>query len=243
MYFLIFIAGIVAGFVGGAAAGGGLISAPILMLLGLPPHTAIGTNKLGGVGMTSMSFREYHKAGKIPYFIGIPVLLVLVAASIIGASYVANISPEMLQKGFGLMMLFVLALSLFENKIGIEKKRLSIKQATLGLFLFVPIGFFAGIVGGGQGVLVVFTLVSFFGLSFLEGNGVKSFVSFFMVGATALIFALNGFVDLFAGGILFSGNLIGSSIGAKTAINKGDKWVKNLFLVLVVALAIKLLLF
>jgi uncharacterized membrane protein YfcA len=240
---LIFIAGIAAAFVGGAAAGGGLISTPILMLLGFPAHVAIGTNKLGALGLTGMSFHEYHKAEKIPYHIGFPVLLVVLAASVIGASSVMLVDAESLQKVFGFVMLAALGLTLLDRKLGQAKRNMCHKKATLGMLLFLPIGLLSGLIGAGQGVLSVFVLVSFFGLSFLDGNGVKSFFSFFMVAVTAFIFAMNGFVDLFAGGVLFAGMVIGSRIGARTAIRKGDDWVKKFFLVLVSVLAIKLLLF
>lgn len=243
MYILIFIAGIAAAFVGGAAGGGGLISTPILMLLGFPPHVAIGTNKLGALGLTGMSFNEYHKAKKIPYHIGIPVLLVVIAASIFGASFVASLDAELLKKFFGFVMLAVLGLTLFDRGLGIEQNKACKKKATAGMLLFVPIGILSGLIGAGQGVLSVFVLVSLFGLSFLEGNGVKSFFSFFMVGITGIIFAMNGFVDLLAGGILFAGMLIGARIGARTALEKGDHWVKKIFLALMMVLAIRLLLF
>jgi uncharacterized membrane protein YfcA len=243
MYVLIFLAGIVAAFVGGAAAGGGLISTPILMLLGFPPHVAIGTNKLGALGLTGVSYHEYSKAKKVPYKIGIPVLLVVIAASVIGASSVMMIDEQTLQKIFGLMMLGILGLTLFDRKLGLSEQKACNKKATLGMLLFLPIGLLSGFIGAGQGVLSVFVLVSLFGLSFLEGNGVKSFFSFFMVGITVIIFAMNGFVDLLAGGVLFAGMIIGSRIGAKTALKKGDNWVKKFFLVLVLVLSIKLLLF
>jgi uncharacterized membrane protein YfcA len=242
-YILIFIAGLASSFIGGAAGGGGLISTPILMLLGFPPHVAIGTNKMGALGLTGMSTREYHKAGKIPFKIAIPVLIVVLAASVIGASSAAMLDAQTLKLGFGFIMLAAVALTLLDKKMGLEKRVLKKSNATMGLMLFVPIGLLGGVIGAGQGILSVYVLVSLFGLSFLEGNGTKSFFSLFMVGVTAVIFALNGFVDFFAGGVLFAGMVIGSRIGAKTAIRKGDKWVKNIFLVLVLALAIKLLLF
>ena len=44
---LIFImaGGFLAGFVDSIAGGGGLVSLPVLMAAGLPPHLALGTNK------------------------------------------------------------------------------------------------------------------------------------------------------------------------------------------------------
>ena len=47
IYILIFVmgGGFLAGFVDAIAGGGGLISLPVLLATGMPPHLAIGTNK------------------------------------------------------------------------------------------------------------------------------------------------------------------------------------------------------
>jgi len=48
IYALLFLAGLCAGFVDSIAGGGGLISLPVLLSVGLPPQVALGTNKLQG---------------------------------------------------------------------------------------------------------------------------------------------------------------------------------------------------
>ena len=44
--FLLFSAGCFAGFVDSIAGGGGIITLPVLLAVGVPPHQAIATNKL-----------------------------------------------------------------------------------------------------------------------------------------------------------------------------------------------------
>ena len=48
MFMLLFSTGFAAGFVDAIAGGGGLISLPVLLSVGLPPQMALGTNKLQG---------------------------------------------------------------------------------------------------------------------------------------------------------------------------------------------------
>src|ERR1700726_1138941 len=43
---ILFFTGLVAGFVDSIAGGGGLITLPVLLNLGIPPQFALGTNKL-----------------------------------------------------------------------------------------------------------------------------------------------------------------------------------------------------
>ena len=59
-YYLLFLAtGIFAGFIDAIAGGGGIITIPVLLASGMPPHVALATNKLQGTfgsGMASLNF-------------------------------------------------------------------------------------------------------------------------------------------------------------------------------------------
>ena len=57
-YWPVFPAVFVAGIVDAIAGGGGLITLPVYMLVGLPPHEAIGTNKMSScMGTTTATYR------------------------------------------------------------------------------------------------------------------------------------------------------------------------------------------
>ena len=56
-------AAFVAGFIDSIAGGGGLITIPALLLSGLPPQLALGTNKVGcclGTGVAMLNFARSH---------------------------------------------------------------------------------------------------------------------------------------------------------------------------------------
>ena len=57
----------IAGFVDAIGGGGGLISIPAYLFCGLPPHLAIGTNKLSSSMGTSIATWRYAKNGYIPW--------------------------------------------------------------------------------------------------------------------------------------------------------------------------------
>ena len=59
VYAIFLAVGIVAGFIDAIAGGGGIITIPVLLAAGIPPHLALGTNKLQAVfgsGMASLNF-------------------------------------------------------------------------------------------------------------------------------------------------------------------------------------------
>ncbi|MEZ4528710.1 MAG: TSUP family transporter [Desulfobacterales bacterium] len=59
---LLFVTGLAAGFVDSIAGGGGLITLPVLLSVGLPPQLALGTNKLqGSFGTLSAAYNFIRK--------------------------------------------------------------------------------------------------------------------------------------------------------------------------------------
>src|SRR5512135_2875014 len=60
---LLFATGLVTGTVDAIAGGGGLISLPMLLSLGVPPHIALGTNKLQNSVGTFSAVCRYYRAG------------------------------------------------------------------------------------------------------------------------------------------------------------------------------------
>jgi uncharacterized membrane protein YfcA len=49
MLLLVIAGGFLAAFVDSVVGGGGMIAIPVLLMTGMPPHLALGTNKLGGL--------------------------------------------------------------------------------------------------------------------------------------------------------------------------------------------------
>lgn len=70
---LLFAVALVAGFIDAIAGGGGLITIPALLMTGMPPALALGTNKLQACGVLSASLYFASKSGQfsgsLAYFI------------------------------------------------------------------------------------------------------------------------------------------------------------------------------
>ena len=62
---LLFGTGLVAGFVDSVAGGGGLITLPVLMNLGIDPKLALGTNKLQATFGSGSASWHYARAGTV----------------------------------------------------------------------------------------------------------------------------------------------------------------------------------
>ena len=60
---LLFVVGASAGFIDSIAGGGGMISLPALMAVGIPPHIALATNKLQGTFGSLTATLNYMRKG------------------------------------------------------------------------------------------------------------------------------------------------------------------------------------
>ena len=100
------IAGILSGMFG---IGGGVIIVPALMFLcGFSQLKAQGTSLailLPPVGI--FAFIEYYKRGQVNIKAGILIVIFLVIGSVFGSKLAQNIPTEVLQKGFGVLMILI----------------------------------------------------------------------------------------------------------------------------------------
>ena len=103
-YWPVFPAVFIAGIVDAIAGGGGLITLPVYMLVGLPPHEAIGTNKMSScMGTTTATYR-FAREGYINFRLALFAVVFALAGSYTGAQISLRISNE----SFKILMLFIL---------------------------------------------------------------------------------------------------------------------------------------
>lgn len=116
-----------AGFVDSIAGGGGLISLPAYLIVGLPPHQAIASNKFSAaIGTTASAFRFFRKG-----YMSRECLLYIVLAMLgaqVGSRFAVHI-PERLFQGIMLIVLPLVALFSFLSQRRREKLEQEQKEA------------------------------------------------------------------------------------------------------------------
>lgn len=239
----VFAVGIIASFIGTNVGGGGLISVPALIFLGLPPQMAIATNKVGSFGMTGAGLIRFHKGKKVNYKIGFPIAALAIIGAYFGANTLLTIPNVILEKLVGVVILAILTLVLLNNNLGIKRviKEYSLLRTSLGYLAFLFIGFWGAFFGGGFAIFSTYVLITVFGLTFLESAGTTKPLGVGIAIMSIIIFGLGGAINWIYGVLLLIGMTTGSYLGAGYGIKKGNMWVKRLFVVIVVVSAIKLL--
>ena len=232
-----------AGFIDSIAGGGGLIQLPAL-LIGLPKsETAevLGTNKLSSVFGTTTAAALYRKQikpdPKILIAMGLPAFL-----GSAGGAVLASKIPTSSMRPMVLVLLIIVAvytwfkpdLGKFENLRHLPKRRVQI-AAIAG----VVIGFYDGIFGPGTGSFLMLILVASLGYAFITASAIAKVVNVATNVGAIMVFGINGAVLWQIGIILGIANITGAVIGARLAIKGGSTLVRKVFLLVTVALIVK----
>lgn len=232
-----------AGFVDSIAGGGGLIQLPAL-LIGLPKsETAevLGTNKLSAVFGTTTAAALYRKQikpdPKVLIAMGVPAFL-----GSAGGAVLASKIPTSSMRPMVLVLLIVVAiytwfkpdLGKFENLRHHSKRRIQI-AAIAG----AVIGFYDGIFGPGTGSFLMLILVASLGYAFITASAIAKVVNVATNVGAILVFGIHGAVIWQIGIIMGVANISGAIIGSRLAIKGGSTLVRKVFLIVTVALIIK----
>lgn len=242
---LIFITGIIAGFLNTVGGGGSLLAMPVLIFSGLPSAVANGTNRIALMIQNIVAVINFKNKGyfypKICIMLGIPAIL----GSIIGAKVAIDISGELFEKILGIVMLVVLVLIIWrpEKKFikPIDIDKLSIKRRIAAIIAFFFVGFYGGFIQGGVGFIIILTLGLITGMSLVKINSLKVFIVAIYMISSLIVFIVNGKVDWGLGILLAAGNGIGGYLGSNFAVSKGDKWIRRFIFIVMVIMAGKLL--
>ncbi len=236
-YFQLFgslLIGLAAGFIGAIAGGGGMITVPFLLFLGLPPQVALATSKFGGLGMCSGAIIKFVKEKAINWKVAIILSIGGIVASLIGSKILLSTSPQLLEKIIAILLLLLLPTIFVKKGFGIKKMKVHSWMKVLGVIIYFLLSIMASMFGG-LGVLMITTVVYFFGLSMIEANA-TDIISYAVLSVVAvIIYIIHGIVNFPLGLALFVGLFIGGYAGAHTAIKKGNQWVKLVFAIVIIA--------
>lgn len=237
MLLIIIFFGFLAAFIDAVVGGGGLISTPALLAVGMQPATALGTNKLASSFGSLTSTISFIRSGKVDFNVVGKLFPLSFAASIIGAVTATVLPPELLKPMIIIMLSIVLIYTLVKKDWGsvTTYKKLSPVRMFFFCMILVLIGFYDGFIGGGTGSFLLFALL-FVGFDFLRAAGNAKFLNFASNIGALFLFMYMGKVDYTVGLIMGIAMIAGSYVGSQFALKKGVAYVKLLFIIVTVLL-------
>ena len=241
-YFGVAMAGLLASILSGfAGSGGGLISTPFLILIGIPPHVALGTIRFASLGNSIGALQRLAKGGQVIWKLAVPLSVISLVAAWFGAQALIDIAPDVVRKVIGGVMILLVPAVFYKSKYGIDRIKKSALVEKLGYLAYGIVAFFHAAFGSGIATFLNYVLIYMFGLTATQASATRRIPTMVLTVVTLIVFAQHSFVHYGYGVLLFVTMYIGSSIGAHLALLKGNVWVMRLLGTVVVLSAVKLL--
>lgn len=242
-YILIVAVGVVAGIINTMAAGGSMLTLPVLMALGMPPNMANGTNRIAIFLQNVVGVSSFHKEKVMDFPSGFKVGIPAAIGAIAGAFIAVNLNDEVMKLAIAGVMVVVFLLILLKPNRWINSHE---EHPPIPYWLQVIIYFFVGVYGGfiqaGVGFFLLTSLVLASGYELVKSNALKLFVILLYTPIALVIFFVHGDVNLWVGLVLAVGNMTGAWIGTKIAMRGGAKFIRWFVLVAILGAATKLFL-
>jgi uncharacterized membrane protein YfcA len=232
---LLIISGILVGFINTLAGGGSIVSLSVLMILGLPPGLANGTNRIGIAIQTFTAAANFKKQKVLPVKKALLLSIPAIAGSIIGSWIAVDINEDAFKTAIGIIMLVMMIFIVFNPQKYIYGRKDIIKKP-LKPWVFI-VFFFLGIYGGflhmGIGYFLLATIVLGTGYDLVKANAMKVLIILIYTPFTLAVFIFNNQIDWSYGLLLSLGTVIGAFIASNMAVKKGVAFVKWVIIIVI----------
>ncbi|WP_458699605.1 TSUP family transporter [Sulfurospirillum sp. 1307] len=240
-YVIFFLAGFLAGFTDSIAGGGGIITVPVLMASGMPPHIALATNKLQSSFGSFTASLNYIKKGLVSIkdvYLGI--LFTFIGASL-GTYSILLLDASLLEKIIPIMLIIIFFYTLFSPKLGSEDRHHRLRPALFYLIFGLSIGFYDGFFGPGTGSFWTIAIMTLLGLNLKSATAQTKIMNFTSNIVSLSVFLIGGQVLWLVGILMGSGQIIGAFIGSSLVAKKDVQFIRVFFLFIVGLTILKLL--
>ena len=233
-----------AGFVDAIAGGGGLIQLPACLILfpAMPVVVMIGTNKFASLFGTSAAVARFSRSVRIDWnVIGLAACTAFFF-SMLGSRTVSILNPNILKPVVLVLLIIAAIYVFFVRDIGLRHhpRHGVLRGRWLGVLVGAVLGFYDGFIGPGTGSFLIVIFASFFGFEFLAASASAKVVNWATNLASVIYFVAIGKVLYQIAIPLAVCNILGAVAGSHLAILKGSRFVRVIFLIIVIALIAKL---
>ncbi len=234
-------AAFVAGIIDSIAGGGGMITIPALLLAGVPPVEALGTNKLQSLFGSSSATIAYARKGHVDFRQIWPEALASCLGAVLGALLATVLPVSIMRAALPILLIAIALYFTLKPNIGDVDRARRLSPFLFALLLVPAIGFYDGIFGPGAGSFYMLAYVALAGYGVLKATAHTKLLNFSSNAGSFSVFVVVGAISWKVGLLMGVAQFLGARAGAHFAIRNGAKLIKPLLVVMCVALAARLL--
>ena len=236
-----FATGLAAGFVDSIAGGGGLLTLPVFLSVGLPPQDALATNKLQAIFGSASASWHYGKAGLIDFSAARLAVAFTVIGALAGTVLVLFVSQEWLRRCIPFLLAAVALYVLFRPTFGESDHEPRMPLSTFSILFGLSLGFYDGFFGPGTGSLWALVYTAYMGFNLTRATAHTKLVNFASNVGSLAVFLFSGKIWFLAGITMGFGQLLGARLGSHAVIKRGTRIIRPVFILVVLAITAKLI--
>jgi uncharacterized membrane protein YfcA len=217
-----------------------LITVPVLIEFGIDPHVAVATNMMALIFMSLGGFLPFARRGVLSTRLLPATILLTLIGSAIGALLLLRVPVRELQLTIAIAMIGVAVFSLVRSESGSVEHSVSNASRAAGYVAIFLLGIYGGFFSGGYVTMLTAAFVLLFGLTFLQSVATTKVINLFSSAVATAIFAWRGVLDYRLGTILGLTMFFGALLGGHATMRLSTVWLRRIFLVAVVGLALKM---
>jgi len=237
--------GCVAGFINVMAGGGSLLTMPVMVFLGMKGPVANGTNRVAVLAQCVSATAGFFRQGFADLRLSVTLSLCALPGALCGAWMGTKLEGDWFNRTLACLMVVIMILMARKKKDAPDgntdttgrPQRIAAAHA-----LMVLAGLYGGFIQAGVGFIFMAILHRVMGLDLVRVNMHKVFIIGAYTIVALIVFASRGHVAWYAGLCLAAGNAAGGWIGSHVAVKKGERLIKTILYIVLLAMAAKLLL-
>lgn len=214
-----------------------MLTVPLLSLAGVAGTVANGTNRIAVLiqnlaGAYAFTRRKVSDRART-----VAVLIPVMAGALAGSLVASQIPDELFERLFGLLMFPLLILTLRNPT---ADTHVDPWPGWLTVVVFSGIGFYGGAVQAGVGLFLLLVLARS-GFDLVTANAVKTILILAITLIAIPVFLYNDQIRWIPALVLSLGMGVGGYVGANAAVDGGERLIRPVLIVVVVALATRML--
>lgn len=235
--------GILSGFLNVIAGGGSLITVPVMVFMGLPGPVANGTNRIAILAQNLSAIAAFFRRGFKEFSLSMSLAACAIPGALAGALLGTGLDGVWFNRILALVMLGVMLIMQFDRGSTTRPQDYRPTRAQLinGHLLMVAVGFWGGFIQIGVGFIIMPVLNRAMGLDLVRTNMHKVFIIAVYTVVALAVFASRVEIMWMVGLALALGNAVGGYLGAHFTVASGEKLIRLILNLVLIAFIIKLL--
>ncbi|RLM15496.1 hypothetical protein BIY27_05795 [Gibbsiella quercinecans] len=237
---ILFAVALLAGFIDSIAGGGGLLTVPALLAVGVPPAQALATNKLQSVGGSLSASLYFIRRRAVDLHDQKLTIALTLLGSVIGALLVQYMRADLLRQMLPLLIIGIGLYFLFTPRLGESDRQRRLSAVPFGLVAGGCVGFYDGFFGPGAGSFYALAYVTLCGFNLAKSTAHAKVLNFTSNFGGLMLFIIGGKVVWSMGLVMLVGQVLGARLGAHMVLTRGQKLIRPMIVMVSLLMSLKL---